>query len=333
MRIGIWFNECHLSYGGPSHVIVGLILGLIQVVADCVILLNEPGDINFIIDNTTDYKNAVYKSQHAVIGTLVFSGGEAEVEEYASHVLWTTGATFVAPSEWYKYWICCGLPYTKPEVAKHRSLHVWGAGVDTEYFCPSEGKSQDYFIYFKSQDYGDLNMIHNYLFENYFNMRGHVLTYYHYDRHALKIAAQKSRYCIMLDRTESQGLASLEIMACDCPLFVLDWTRFQGNRLSIEGASSVPCMDNRCGMKSKKSSYKTDFPEFLKKLPTYTPRKHVLENYSYAAAAKNLVKIMELSVAREHHQSKHNTEEDDCLNKQPNGGNTTAIPQNSDNAT
>lgn len=321
MRIGVWFNPFHLTYGGPSHVLIGTILGFLQLLPNCIILLNEPGDVNWIMDSTDDYINSVQKSYYSIIGPLVFTGGEGELNEYASHHLWKTGTTFVVPSLWYKHWICNGLPYDKPELAQHRKLHVWGAGVDTLYYSPSSQKTQDYFIYFKSQVYDDLSDLHNYLFKTYFNLRGSVLVYYNYDKQHLRAAAQQSRFCIMLDRPETQGLASLEIMACDCPLFVIDWHMYTGNRLAIYGASSVPCMDDRCGMKVRKSEYKNKFGTFLTNLPTYKPRDYVLENYSYVAAARNLLAL----IPREHHQSKHNSEEDDCLNKQANGGDTSAI--------
>lgn len=321
MRIGVWFNQYHLSYGGPSHVLIGTILGFLQLLPDSIILLNEPGDVNWIMETTDDYTHAVQKAYYSVIGPLVFTGGEGELTEYKSHHLWKTGASFVAPSMWYKHWICNGLPYNKPELAQYRKLHVWGAGVDTDYYTPAAQKTQDYFIYFKSQEYSDLADLHTFLFTKYFNLRGSVLVYYNYDKQHLRAAAQQSRFCIMLDKTETQGLASLEIMACDCPLFVIDWTVYNGNTLMIKGASSVPCMDDRCGMKVSKTMYKDAFGTFLTKLPTYTPRAYVLENYSYAAAARNLISL----IPREHHQSKHNSEENDCLNKQANGGDASTI--------
>jgi hypothetical protein len=171
--------------------------------------------------------------------------------------------------------------------------------VDIDRFCPSmrHEKTQDFFIYFKSQNYEHLHNIHAYLFMNYFQFRGTIITYYTYSPEILAHAARSSRFCIMLDRTETQGLASLEIMACDCPLFVLDWKEHvqetSNQVLSTNSATSAPCMDDRCGMKSSWETIEKDFPAFLDKLGSYTPRGYVLESYSFEASARNLRHLLE----------------------------------------
>ncbi len=88
--------------------------------------------------------------------------------------------------------------------------------------------------------------------------------------------------------TETQGLASLEIMACDCPLFVVDTTTFTVQTKQMEGASSVTCWsEEMCGMKSSMDNMPEDFPRFLEKVygGQYTPRAFVEAQYSWRAAA------------------------------------------------
>ena len=154
---------------------------------------------------------------------------------------------------------------------------------------------QDYFIYFKSQNYEDLKTLQGYLFSNWFGLKGTIVTYYCYDPAMLRAQARLSKFCILLDNTETQGLAPLEILACDCPLFVLDAKKYVGHTKILEGATSVTCWDACCGMKSVLENIEKDFPVFMAQLPSYKPRTWVEENYSYAAAAGRLLHHMTIN--------------------------------------
>jgi len=172
--------------------------------------------------------------------------------------------------------------------------------VDTEYYTPHikpNNKSQDYFIYFKSQKYEDLQFLHVYLFQKYFKFCGQTLTYYHYTQEMLRDASRKSRFCIFVSNTETQGLAALEILACDIPIFVLDCTTYTNAQIRFDGATSVTCWDERCGMKSSMHTIHDDFPQFLSRLDTYKPREFVCSDYSFEAAGRRLREL----ISREHH--------------------------------
>jgi len=299
LRIGVWFNSSHIGFGGPSLVLLGTLLGFAQQDEQPILLLNEPGDVNWFLDHTQNLGDDVARVPDAYLGPLVFGNGDAEIEDYTKHQLWKCGTHFLAPSHWYRWWIQQGLPFDNKEKAEHRTCDIWGAGVDTDFFRPlNTPKTQDFFIYFKSQNYPHLQQIHQYLFHNYFHFRGSILVYYHYDKEMLRHHARSSRFCIMLDGTETQGLASLEIMACDCPLFVLDCTKHSGKHISMTGATSVPCMDATCGMKSSLDNMSNDFPTFLAALPVFHSRDYVCASYSYKAAATNLLRL----ITGKHHE-------------------------------
>lgn len=305
LRIGIWFNSRHCSFGGPTVVLLGTILGLYQDAErrkrPITILFNEPGDINWALDTTEDLKYATQKAPNIFVGPMCYSHSFVGLNESEreNNEVWKYVKNGIVPSLWYGQFINNGLPYLDPKLSEGRRLHLWGAGVDIDRFCPSpvQEKTQDYFIYFKSQKYDHLHSISEYLFKNYFQFRGSILVYYSYSYEMLIEAARKSRFCIMLDRTETQGIASLEIMACDCPLFVIEWSgavhEDSEKSYGMKEASSVPCMDERCGMKSSWETLNKDFPEFIKNLGSYTPRKYVLESYSYEASARKLRNLLE----------------------------------------
>jgi hypothetical protein len=304
LRIGIWFDPRHCAFGGPTLVLLGTILGLYQDAErrkkPILIVFNEPGDVNWSLDITEDLEYATQKAPNLYIGPCCFNGSEVGLSksDLESNIIWKYSRNCLVPSQWFGQLINHGMPFLDPERSGGRRLHIWGAGVDVDRFCPTKpDKTQDFFIYFKSQNYEHLRKVHAYLFQNYFQFRGSIVTYYTYSPELLVNAARSSRFCIMLDRTETQGLASLEIMSCECPLFVLDWTEHnievKDRSYTSKTASSVPCMDQRCGMKSSWETLEKDFPVFLKQLASYTPRQYVLESYSFEASARKLRNLIE----------------------------------------
>ena len=84
----------------------------------------------------------------------------------------------------------------------------------------------------------------------------------------------------------------LEIMACDCPLFVVDYTKYEGNRIGIEGASSCPCWSDSCGVKTSWDRVEEDFAAFVLAVDNYRPRAFVESTYSYKAAASSLLQLL-----------------------------------------
>jgi hypothetical protein len=298
LRIGVWFDPRHAAYGGPTTVLLGTVLGLYQHAAaagkDILILLNEPGDVNWSVDRGIDMYNNCWKARNMWHGPATFSHTDAEVEDRLESDTWKVCRRGLFPSSWFYNWVCAGLPYNNQDVAGDRQHAIWPAGVNTHYFCPdsSRAKTQDYFIYFKSQEGAELMKVLKYLFDHYFGLRGTTLTYYNYDAAMLRDAALSSKFCIMLDRTETQGLAALEIMACGCPLFVIDRTVYNGTKIGIQGATSVTCWDTCCGYKSSFENLETEFPQFISNLESYNPRRFVEANYSFEAAAGRLLEIL-----------------------------------------
>lgn len=295
LRIGVWFDSSHCSFGGPTLVLLGGLTGLLQDAEKTnrpiTILINEPGDVNWIVGNMGDYTNIVNYLQNPLIGPMCFSHSDALVKDYSTHILWSAGKRFIIASEWYKNLVSVGLPFNDDTKAEGRTLSVWGSGVDTDFYTPNSDKTQDYFIYFKSQKYHDLSELHVYLFYEFFKLKGSMLTYYHYDAEMLKDAAQKSKFCFFMSKTETQCLAALEIMACNVPLFVIDTTEYVIEDVQVP-ATSVACWDDRCGMKSTWATFEKDFPNFIENLEKYRPREFVLEMYSFEAAAHQLRKLI-----------------------------------------
>ncbi len=275
LRIGVWFDESHCAYGGPTILLLNTILGL-AMSGEVLILLNEPGDVNWDMGLTPSIRD---RGISFLRGPVALAGGE-----------WCKGLSHaLVPTEWVRQFIY------RTKAAETAQLCLWPAGVDTVYYSPGPHKTQDFFIYYKSQRHADLHRIHALLFKQYFHLRGHVLAYYCYTPEMLRYAARSSRFCIVLNNTETQGLAMLEIMACDCPLFVVDCTVYEGPSCSMEGASSAPCWSPVCGKKTRWDSLEEDFAAFLTDLPSYRPRPFVESGYSLPVAAASLRSLLSLS--------------------------------------
>ena len=301
LRIGIWFNPTTTAYGGPAQVLIGTMLGFLQGADAVVLRLNEPGDVNWIVDPPERFHEVDWGTRglRRAVGPLVFSHADVLVQDPNTSPVWRLGShqltLYLAPSLWFGKWISHGLPFY--DLSHHRPMIVWGAGVNTDWFRPATDlvKVHTYFIYFKSQNWSDLRAVHEYLFANYFRFHGPVLMYYFYSHEELRAAATGSEFCIYLDAAETQGLAALEIMACGCPLFVLDCAEYSGHGFSTCEATSVTCWSPRCGMKSSVSKMADDFPRFLAALDAgdYAPRDFVVAEYSWSAAAGKLRRMLE----------------------------------------
>lgn len=283
LRIGIWFDETHCSYGGPMLVLIGTVIGLIRdAQTSCkpvIILINEQGDVNWVLNRIPNYEKLLDYIRNPVIGPF-FNIDDLNQQDN----VWNRGKQIVA-SDWVKQFI--------QKQIKVPRLGVWEAGVDIDFFNDNKQvKTQDYFIYFKSQNYTHLHALNTYLFHNYFKMTGTILTYYFYSPYMLREHAQKSKFCIFMSGTETQGLAFLEILACNIPVFVIDKTNYKNSKIEFNNATSATCFSNECGMKSSPENVSHNFPIFLQNLQTYTPRDFVLKHFSFEKSANALKNLL-----------------------------------------
>jgi len=313
LRIGVWFDITHCCYGGPTGVLLGTLLGFfLQSDVPVCVVLNEPGDINWYVGGGWTLKDLVHRTGGRIVtGPIsVFLGEETG---YETNDIWKEAEHVLVPTEWVRHYICYGMPYHRQDLAGSRRISLWPAGVDTAFFSPdaTSQKTQDFFIYYKSQKHADIHRILTFLFKRYFQLRGHIVPYYCYTPTMLRDAARSSRFCIVLNNTETQGLAMLEIMSCDCPLFVLDCKKFSGNRIEMSGASSAPCWSAECGVKSTWSTWETDFDAFLPHVESFHPRSFVESVYSYGAAASALIRLLG---SRNRQECDHDGEKEDALN-------------------
>lgn len=189
---------------------------------------------------------------------------------------------FVVPSQWVK-----NLYEVKyPLVSKSKKeTKIWSVGIDTQKWKPSgEAKSgKECFIYFKNRDEKDLQTLQK-VFENQgYNVS--VLRYGSYTEKELFDLCEKCSFCVLLDNTESQGIAIMEIMSMNVPLIVFDTKTWTDNEGKAFPATSVPYFDGRCGRVVSGYLSQENLQSFLQNVPNFNPRQYVLEHHTLVQAA------------------------------------------------
>ena len=295
MEIGLWLHIGHFAAGGPTAVIIGVMIGIKQVIPNSTILINEPGFINFQLFGR-DRDIRLYPID-TVFGPNPIPLQHVGSDDPNNDQSWRYAKNMIFSSMWVINWLGQRFPIKEAIKEKNKNIHLWEAGIDTDYFTPlalenGNEKTQDFFIYYKSQNMQDIESIWSFLFHDYYGMKGSLICYHFYTPEMLRDAARKSKFCIMLDNEETQGLAAIEIMACNCPIFCIDRTYYVCGKKAMEGTvTSIVSWSPVCGLKSTKENWKSDFPTFLANLSSYTPAIFASTNYTYKESAKKLLGI------------------------------------------
>jgi hypothetical protein len=133
----------------------------------------------------------------------------------------------------------------------------------------------DYLVYFKNRPRNHLMVALNYLQQR--GLRFIILEYGNYTQEQFKNALSSVRFCVIIDNTESQGIAIQEMMAANKPLFVLDqpvWDHM-GQEYAVT-ATSVPYWSDECGEKiTRPEEIEDAFDRFYSNLDNYTPKDFV----------------------------------------------------------
>ena len=191
----------------------------------------------------------------------------------------------LVPSKWvfdlYSKWI------------SPKKIKIWPVGIDTNFFYDMSGeeKTNDFLIYFKNRDPLFLTEINKKL--NDMGLSYKNIKYGEYSEQDLLEIGRRSKFCILLDNTESQGIAILEIMSMNLPMIVMDKKTWDDlKETSGTPATSVPYWSEECGILIEKLD---DLEFAINKIKNtkYNPRNFILKNLSVEECAKNLLDIIE----------------------------------------
>lgn len=261
---------------GPGKVVTNLLLGLKKVGFE--FKTNEsplPEDKLLILQETELlYQNT---NNDRIIGPNICT---LPIDN--SYVMGQNYKKIIVPSEWVKKLYMRWLPEDK--------LLTWAVGIDTEKFydMSNDEKNNDCLIYFKRRNNSELNDVISILEAN--NQKYEIINYGSYSEEHFLNLLSRSKYGIVIDKCESQGIAIQEIMSTNLPLLVWDTTIWddRGEEFKIE-ATSVPYWDDSCGVKvTTFEELKNNFSMFINNLKKYKPRNYILENLTLDKSAKKI---------------------------------------------
>ena len=146
----------------------------------------------------------------------------------------------------------------------------------------------DCLIYHKNRSQEDLDYVKELLDRRRLSYT--QLQYGSYTQDNFRRALASVKFCVIIDNTESQGIAIQEMMGAGKPLFVWDTPVWDHMGLEyIVPASSVPYWDAMCGEKViEKDALDLSLDNFLGKIFTYTPKDFVNRELSPEATVKIL---------------------------------------------
>ena len=283
--INLWYEE---SYWGHA---CGRVSGPEKVVKNTIDALEQEG-IEYAINEDTYSYNFLMQYQHGVAhlkhqdlehSSCVIGPQVWPFDAYGKFLIENPQyyKNIIAPSEWVK-----NLFENKLGISK---VVVWPVGIKAPNIISNQ--SIDCLIYYKNRPVEHLEQVKSLL-----SKRGltHVqLQYGSYSQDEFKDALAKVQFCIIIDNTESQGIAIQEMMAVGKPLFVWDineWD-YMGEQYKVP-ATSVPYWSDECGEKFYfVDELEETFERFYDRIDTYNPKNLIDSELSYKASMKKLLNI------------------------------------------
>ena len=193
---------------------------------------------------------------------------------------------FIVPSQWVK-----DKHLTDP-LGQGPNVHIWSGGIETDIWTPHDIAADiDCFIYFKNRSRAELDSLTKTLSD--MGLKFGILEYGGYREEHLLEACHRSKFSILLNNTESQGYAYMQILSTNTPCIVLD----QDYLISRDGntrwpATSVPYFDDRCGIKVKTID-REGIGSFINSLDKFDPRSYILENHTIEISTEKYLSLLE----------------------------------------
>lgn len=146
-------------------------------------------------------------------------------------------------------------------------------------------RNENCLIYFKNREEQDLQKATKFLISK--NIPYKLFKYGTYSNNDLINEARKSKFCVLINGSESQGIAVQEILMTNLPIFV--WNVKSADLNNI--ASSTPYFDDRCGMiVGNFNEFINNFDNFVNNLNYYEPRRIILDKMTFEKFVNNLQK-------------------------------------------
>jgi len=281
-EIGLYYSMPNRTVG-CKKVVENLLKGLKE--------LNIDVKTNTTLPMTGCIHGGIAQLQKKTLPKNTLVGPEIVVMPNENKELFTHYTNWVQPSQWV-------IDYTKTDpITKNNKMSAWPVGIDTtEFNSDKRGNyKRDCFIYYKTVTNQVNTAILNDLKIKLRTMKlsFEVITYGSYDEKQYKELINTSKFGIFLTGTESQGIAYMEALSMNLPLYVVDIKEFfykrQNYKFSNNNVSAAPYFDDRCGVKCVGIN---QLDEFINKLNVYKPREYIMDNHTCKHGAEKYMKIL-----------------------------------------
>ena len=284
--INLWYEESYWGgrLSGPQRVVQNTIESLTQ---ECIPYCKNTDKFkyNFLMQYQHDI--AVTKHENLEHNSCIIGPQFWPFDSYGQFLIENQDyyKKIIAPSDWVEDLFInkCGLSSDK--------VAVWPVGIQVpDLKCDN---SIDCLVYHKGRDDKDLQSVSEFLQDKQISYE--ILKYGSYSPSDFKNILSKVRFCIIIDGTESQGIAIQEMMAYNKPLLVWDveeWN-YMGESYVVP-ASSVPYWNDSCGKRFfNLLELEDSFEEFYSNINYYESKKIVETELSYSQSVKKLINIFE----------------------------------------
>ena len=154
-------------------------------------------------------------------------------------------------------------------------------------FKAEYSKEKTALVYFKKRDKKELAELINIL-ENK-KITFEIFEYGKYMNKNLMEYAKRADFGIVLNKTESQGIATLELLSVGLPLIVIDDKYLQFGNNKIE-STSIPYWSDLCGLNLESvNNLTTELDGFLNNLDTYRPQDYINNELTFEVMTKKLI--------------------------------------------
>lgn len=232
------------------------------------------------------------KDGHSVVGPNLFVLPSEWTEEQCKQY-----KHYLVPSQW-TYDLYRSFP-----ILDHATIDIWSVGIDTNKWntCAREirtvgpilGAGLRCLLYYKNRNVQDLDLVQRICKKYLIDYK--IIEYGKYTEDQLWDACGWANMGILLTDTESQGIAYMEMLSSDLPLFVFNkpWWNYEG-KIDKVPATSVPYWDPRCGEIADNVDLKL-FEKFVDGVRNwkYNPRQYILENHTLEMGAQKYYDILE----------------------------------------
>jgi hypothetical protein len=270
MTIGLYFDWWAM---GPGEVFKYILMAFNELGVNY--KLNERGDVNWFVQ-----RNRALDTEPITSFPNLFIGPNiVDIPPYCPALMdYNNYVTSIVPSPWVKELHNKWLPYEK--------VTVWNAGINYNRWCENKQNIEyEVMVYYKNRSKEELNTVTSFLESK--NIKYIIVEYGTFNQDQFFDTISKSKTGILLDGTETQGIAIAEMMSCNLPLLVWDVKK----TTDLFPPTSIPYFDETCGeVIYDGSELESTYDKFSK--GTYQPREYILKNCNYITQAKKILELL-----------------------------------------